>query len=120
MSGSSTAVGVEALLALVSSRVLDLKVESAEGAAHAVACDYEWDLRISEWGVRFEGVLVELHESPAEAVADALNFRDEVLACELREVYRCEVMAVRVEDMDSHETLGWRGRVDLGLQSRAA
>jgi hypothetical protein len=110
-------VGVEKLLALVPGRVLPVgEDDDIVGGSHAVMCDYEWALVAEEWGVRFEGLLIPLRETPAQAVADALDFRDDVLACEFRELYRCEVMAARVEDCDDHSTLGWRGRFDLRLQ----
>jgi hypothetical protein len=109
-------VGVERVVALMRARALDLEDETAIGAEHAIDCRYHWQVSVHEWGLRIDGVLEDLRESAAEAVGDALNFRDELLACGFTEIYRTELGAARMEDEDDdHRTLGWRGRFNVGL-----
>lgn len=110
--------GIADLVALVAPRLLALEGADDAGAAHARECEYEWLVQVEEWGVRVAGLLVPLHDTPPRAWFDASTLRDDVLAAGFEEVHRCEVSAVRVEDLRTHATLGWRGYVYLGLRRR--
>lgn len=111
--------GLSDLSTLVGPRLLTLKDSDEPGAEHSRDCDYEWRLRVTEWGLRLDGLLTTLHNSPHQAYAEASTLRDEIVAAGFEEIYRCEVTAARVEDMEDHATLGWRGRIDLGLRRRS-
>lgn len=112
--------GIADLVALVAPRLLNLEGNDEPGAAHSRDCEYEWLLQVEEWGVRLAGLLTALHDSPPRAYFDASTLRDDVLAAGFDEIHRCEISAVRVEDMRSHATVGWRGCIYLGLRRRVA
>lgn len=114
MSKAEPVMAMDALLALVASRVWQLEDNEEPGAEHARDCDFDWMVSVQEWGVRMDGLLVARRTGPEEAVADALQFRDDVLACGFREVFKCLISAARIGDKDD-ALLGWHGRVNLGL-----
>lgn len=60
-----------------------------------------------DW-IRLDGLVAVRRETAAEAVADALTLRDEVLSLGFEEFGRCDVWAARVEDDDDDRrpTLG--------------
>ena len=113
---TTTPGSVDALLDLARRRLYTLRGNDEPGAAHSLDCDYEWIVSDREGQLRIDGLARRLHPDPAAAFGDATTLREDVLALGFIEQYRCEVSAVRVEDSDTHGTLGWRGRIDLGLR----
>lgn len=116
MSNQHPIRSTDALLRLVADRVWHLEDNEEPGAEHARDCDFEWMVSVQEWGARIDGVLRIRRDSPEEAVADALQFRDDVLACGFEEAFKCVIEAARIGDKDD-DLLGWHGRVNLGLKS---
>ena len=106
---------MDALLKLFEERIWHLEENEEPGAEHARDCDFEWMVSVQEWGLRIDGLLLLRRESPQEAFADALQFRDDVLACGFQEAFKCLVTAARIGDKDD-VLLGWHGRVNLGLK----
>jgi hypothetical protein len=114
MALDATAGGMDDLLRLVHERIWYLEDSEEPGAEHAREQDLIWWLSAQDWGFRFSGLLRVRRGTPAEAVSDALHFRDEVLATGYCEAFKCVVAGVRIADEEDN-TLGWHGRFDLGL-----
>lgn len=101
---TTTPGSLDALLDLARSGFYGVQDNDDPGAAHSFDCDYEWMISNREGRLRIDGLALALHPDPTAALADAVALRDAVLALGFTEQYRCEVSAVRVEDIETTTT----------------